>query len=194
MKRTFEKELPEGYREVFAVDAKDKKTSVILNLVGLVIGLVLIGALFLSMGFPWMAIEKLIPFNLLLIASILVYMVCHELVHGLAYKLTTGQKLKFGLTSSVAYCGVPDIYVYRSTALISLLAPFTVFGVLFIIGTAVFWGKPLGFGSGVLLAAHFGGCVGDIYDTLLYLFKFRDPDTLMRDTGPKQSFYLPKEK
>ena len=40
-----------------------------------------------------------------------------------------------------------------------------------------------------LLATHLGGCVGDLYDTGLYLFRFRDPDTLMQDTGPKQTFY-----
>ena len=42
---------------------------------------------------------------------------------------------------------------------------------------------------GFLLATHMGGCVGDLYDTGLYLFRFRDPTTLMQDTGPKQTFY-----
>ena len=41
-----------------------------------------------------------------------------------------------------------------------------------------------------LLGLHIGGCTGDLYDTYLYLFKFRSPDTLMRDTGPKQTFYI----
>ena len=43
---------------------------------------------------------------------------------------------------------------------------------------------------GVIFSLHVSGCVGDLYDAALYLFRFRDPLTLMRDTGPKQSFYL----
>ena len=41
----------------------------------------------------------------------------------------------------------------------------------------------------LLTATHFGGCSGDIYDLLLYVFKFKDETTLMIDTGPKQVFY-----
>ena len=46
------------------------------------------------------------------------------------------------------------------------------------------------FRGGAAGEIHIGGCVGDLYDAALYLFRFRDPLTLMRDTGPKQSFYL----
>ena len=92
----------------------------------------------------------------------------------------------------MAFCGVPEIYVYRRAALISLLAPFTVFTVLFG-GAALLlpdaWDKVY---AAVLLGLHLGGCAGDLYDTLLFLTRFRDPRTLMRDTGPKQTVYLPE--
>ena len=84
---------------------------------------------------------------------------------------------------------MPDIYVYRKAAMIALLAPFVVFTPVFLIPSFLFenaWDK---FYCAVLLAMHIGGCVGDLYDTILYIFKFRSPDTLMRDTGPKQTFY-----
>ena len=45
-------------------------------------------------------------------------------------------------------------------------------------------------GFALLLAVHIGGCVGDLYDAGLYRFRFRRPDTLMQDTGPKQTFYV----
>lgn len=37
---------------------------------------------------------------------------------------------------------------------------------------------------------NIGGCVGDLYDTLRYFFCFRSPDTLMRGTASKQTFYV----
>jgi hypothetical protein len=37
---------------------------------------------------------------------------------------------------------------------------------------------------------HLGGCVGDDYVTLLFLFKFKDKTTLVQDTGPKQTIYV----
>ena len=41
------------------------------------------------------------------------YMVLHELTHGLFYKIFTHEKLKFGMTLTVAYCGIPRIYTKK---------------------------------------------------------------------------------
>ena len=193
MKKTFEKQLPENYREAMTVDAKTKRFTLFAT-----IGAFLITALFCFLAWAVFRPKDLVGNysiwrNLVLIASLAAYIVLHELVHGLAYKLLTGQKLTFGMTLTVAFCGVPDIYVYRRTALISLLAPFTVFSVVFIALALALrdpWDK---FYAGVLFAVHIGGCVGDLYDTFLYLTRFRDPRTLMRDTGPKQTFYVPED-
>ena len=88
---------------------------------------------------------------------------------------------------------MPDIYVYRRASLISLLAPFTVFTVVFGVLTALLPDPLDQTCMAVILAIHIGACAGDLYDTALYLFRFRDPRTLMRDTGPKQTFYLPAD-
>jgi len=42
-----------------------------------------------------------------------------------------------------------------------------------------------------IFALHLGGCSGDIYITYLLLKKYRDPRTLMNDTGPKMTLYVP---
>ncbi len=187
----YETELPAGYREAFVVDATEKKLAVRLNVIGAVIMAVLAGAAYLIIRPADFLKNVSMGSAFILTAAILVYMVLHELVHGAAYKLLTGQKLTFGLTLSVAFCGVPDIYVYRKASLISLLAPFCVFTVVFGALIAVFTAPWDRFFAAVLLAIHVGGCVGDLYDTWLYLTKFRDKRTLMRDTGPKQTFYVP---
>ena len=126
----------------------------------------------------------------ILLAVMILYLVLHELTHGAAYKLLTGRRLTFGVSLTAAYCGVPDVYVYRKTALISLLAPFVVFDLVFVLLTLLLPDPWYRLDAALMLALHVGGCSGDLYDTFLYLTKFRDPATLMRDTGPKQTFYV----
>ena len=189
MKKSYEAELPCGYTEKFTIDAKSKKTAIIMNIACLLITAAIIAVAYIIIKPTAFFGNYSFARNIIFIAAIFLYIILHELVHGIAYKLTTGRKLTFGLTISVAYCGVPDIYVYRKTALIALLAPFVVFIPVFLIPALLFtnaWDKLY---CTILLAIHIGGCVGDLYDTLIYLFRFRSPDTLMRDTGPKQTFY-----
>lgn len=187
--KTFEKELPTGYKEALTVDAKNTKFGIIINVAAIVPLVLIVGATYFVVK-PMDFFENYSMLrNFILLVSMAVYIVLHELVHGLAYKLLTKQKLKFGMSLTVAFCGVPDIYVYRTPALIALLAPFVTFTIVF--GLAVLllpndWDKVF---ASVLLGLHVGGCGGDLYDTILYLFKLKDPETLMRDTGPKQTFY-----
>lgn len=191
--KKFEKELPQGYEADFTVDAENKKTAVLMNVAALVITAILIVASYFLIK-PTDFLENFRVSRYFIVVGVLfVYIVLHELVHGIAYKLMTKQKLKFGITFSAAFCGVPDIYVYRKTALVSLLAPLTVFSVLLILAAVLLkneWDKLYAL---ILFSIHFGSCAGDIYDTVLYLFKFRDSSVLMRDTGPKQTFYVLKK-
>ena len=185
----FERELPAGYTEVFSIDAKSKKTGILLNLAALAIGAAVFGVCWYFIRPAGYLMNYSIARELVLLAVLIAYLVLHELTHGAAYKLLTGEKLKFGVSLTAAWCGVPDIFVYRKTALISLLAPFTVFNIVFILLT-VFLNDPwYKIDAALMLALHVGGCAGDLYDTFLYLFRFKDPATLMRDTGPKQTFY-----
>ena len=187
MKKTFEPTLPESYLEIYHIDATSKKIAILMNLAALVLMIVSMivcvtlihpSSFTFTMG-PWF----------LMLLTLLVYIVAHELVHGAAYKLMTGQKLTYGFSGTVAFCGVPDIYVYRKTALVSLLAPFTVFSIVFIAAMILIPGDFNKILCAFLFSAHFGGCVGDLYDTFLFLFRLRSTDTLMRDTGPAQTFY-----
>lgn len=192
MNKTFEKELPEGYREIFTVDATDKKLGLWLNIAAIAIMLVLGAAgYFIIRPQNWSDNLSILR-DVIVLLCMFAYIVLHELTHGAAYKLLTGEKLSYGFTATVAYCGVPNIFVYRKTALIALLAPFTVFSIVFLLAAVLIPGEWNKFYALILFAIHFGGCAGDLYDTYLFLFKFKDPSTLMRDTGPKQSIYLNK--
>lgn len=191
MKR-FESELPEGYREAYRIDAKNKKTGILLNVIALAltVGTLLILWPFLNAPAGEEALI-LSPLRFLLFAAALLgTLVLHELTHGAAYKLLTRQKLSFGVTPLCAYCGLPDLYVTRRTALIAVLAPFVLFSLLLGALTAFL---PLWvdrFFAALLFAIHFGGCAGDLLVAALLLFRFRSPDVLLRDSGPAQIFYV----
>ena len=189
-KQNYETELPEGYREVYSIDAKSKKTGLLMNLAALAIGGVIFAVCWAFIR-PRGYLMHIDPVReLVLIGVMLLYTALHELVHGAAYKLLTGRKLKFGVSLTAAFCGVPDIYVYRKTALISLLSPFVVFDIVFLLLTVFITDPWYKIDAALMLSIHVGGCAGDLYDTMLYLFKFKDPSTLMRDTGPKQTFFV----
>lgn len=191
MRKTFERELPTGYGPVFSIDAADKKIGLKLNLIGGGITIVIVALAFMMIRPSELLRQHSLSRSLLFLGTMLVYIVLHELTHGAAYKLLTGEKLTFGMSATVAYCGVPHIFVYRTAAMISLLAPFCVFSLVFGVPMLLLPEATDRFLCAVLLAVHAGGCVGDLYDTGLYLFRFRSPETLMQDTGPRQTFYLP---
>ena len=192
----FCEQLPEGYREVYHLNAKAKKTGLILSVGSLVMALAVILPCLLTTDD---ILDESLAFNLIALlvccALIIGYVVAHELVHGAAYKLLTGRKLTFGITLTVAFCGVPDIYVSRRTALIALLAPFTVFSLLFsALAAGLYFVNHTYYAVvALVLGVHFGGCIGDLYMTCLLLFKYKNKRLLMRDTGPEQFIYYPTE-
>ncbi len=209
MKKDFYYELPDGYRADKTVDAKNKKIGILMNIAAIIIMIVVYiltdfiacGRLTVTDVFRdlsededfagWYLGSVLLPLIIFLAASF-VYLVLHELTHGVAYKLLTGEKLTFGITWSAAYCGVPNLYVGKRTALIALLSPFILFSAIFICAITFTGETMTGFLLKLLFAEHFGGCVGDLYDTFLLTFKYRK-GCLMNDDGPKQVFYVYEE-
>ena len=190
--RFYEETLPEGYRETLVIDAGNGKLMSRMTTVTVVMNFVLFGVIFLAYGRPRID-EIAAGFSIIkcagLIAAYFLYIILHELTHSIAYKLLTKQKLTFGLKPPVAYCGVPGIYVYRITALCSLLAPLTVFSLIY---AALFFTVNDAFVKLMILSLfvlHLSGCVGDLYNIGLFLFRFRDADVLRQDTGPRMIYY-----
>ena len=199
----FEEKLPENYRLVKTVDATKAPFAVVFNLLSLVMMVGAFAVLYFAFGTDVSLIKEqfltLPDFTkilalLLLVVGFIVYIVLHELVHGVVYKAFTKRKLTFGVTMTCAYCGVPDVFVYRTASLCALLAPFVIFSIAFIVPMFFLQNTVWFLLLAALFAMHFGGCVGDLYITVLYVFKFRDGKTLMLATGPVQTFYLPHEK
>ena len=196
--KSFEKELPSGYRQVIYLNAKEFKLGVILNLVAFaVIAVVMViafGVFYLLGGAPTAFSLNPLMTLALSFAAFFAYIILHELTHGAVYKLMTGEKLTFGMSWSCAFCGVPNIYTYRKTIGRSVAAPLILFSVILIPLTVIlyFVHPMLYFVSALLFGYHLGGCSGDIY-VLILLAKYKDKRLLVRDTGPEQFFYLPDE-
>ena len=195
--KNYELDLPSGYKLVKHIDAKDKKTGIIFNLIAFLVLIVVMIVSFIAVNNnggltfdidPGTYLIGLLVFFLVMIA----YIILHELVHGIAYYALTKQKLTLGLSWSCAFCGVPNIFCNRKTALIALVSPLITFTVILIPVTIILFSvNSLVFiASSFILGLHLGGCSGDIYMTILLLFKYKDKDTLIKDTGPEQYIYV----
>jgi len=184
-------ELPLGYEKFKVIDAKDKKTIIWFNLIA--IFMMIIGALpFIALKpVAFIGIDLFLPFILVMILGMIAYIVLHELTHGLVYKIYTKQKLTFGFTLTVAFCGVPNIYVSKKISLLAVLAPFVIYSIILIPILILITPNLIYLAFIMLFAMHFGGCVGDLYVT--YILLKSKGKVLMNDTGPKQTFYRLEE-
>ena len=105
--KTFEKELPEEYKEVFHLDARNIKFGIIFNAIALLVTIIVtvIAIALLALGNVSISIgTNLLVAYIVLMVSMIAYIVLHELVHGIAYKSLTGEKLTFGMSWSCAFC------------------------------------------------------------------------------------------
>lgn len=199
--QNFERDLPKGYREDFHINAKDKSTAIALSVAALVITAIVFVLCLIPIFKSGIDISNVNPglfflFYGIFIISMLGYIVLHELTHGIVYKVMTGEKLTFGITSAAAFCGVPKIYTYRRCALTAILAPLVTFTLILIPTVCILYTvDPLFYiGFSFIFAMHLGGCVGDEYLAYLLLTKYKDKDILVKDTGPEQFIYVKKRK
>lgn len=184
-------ELPSGYREIDSIDLqKNKKLSLLVNGVALFIVLLMVipmhfvlpmttlfdmsqgyGAYFLRFG--------------VLLGAIIVYMVLHELVHGIAMKMCGTKKIKYGFTGVYAFAGSNDYYDKRSYIVIAL-APIVVWGVVLLVLNLlvpvqwfwiVYW----------VQVSNLSGAAGDLYVT--YRFSRLPQDILVQDYGVGMTVY-----
>ena len=187
-------ELPEGYKEEKTVDINNSKTSIFITVLSLFLLVITIVPIIIIGG--GISNFRAYGFNsFLLLVLVIAYIFVHELLHGAVYKYLTHKKLKFGFNLLYAYCGVPNIYTSRKTALKATSAPFIIISLVVVpvlFYFSVYQNYILFFTLGLFFSVHVSGCVGDLYIMYLLLFKYKDSRTLMNDTGPKMTIYIPE--
>ena len=183
--------LPEGYSEICTVNLQeDKKTSLLVNLSAVIIAVLLaVPALFAVPVSYMFSMEKGIIDYMLrfvsLMVLIFVYLILHELVHGVAMKICGTKKVKYGFTGLYAFAGSEDFYDKKAYIFIAL-APVVFWGIVIaIINPFVplewFWVVYF------LQIINLSGAAGDLYVTIKF---FRLPsDILVKDTGIMMTVY-----
>ena len=127
--------LPEGYEEIYSIDLqKNKKIALFVNFLAVIIAVLLIVPMaFLVPVSTLFDMQKglgnyILRFVVLLVLMIL-FMVLHEFVHGVAMKICGTKKIKYGFTGLYAFAGSDDYYDKRSYIFIAL-APVVLWGFL----------------------------------------------------------------
>ena len=175
------KTLPEGYKKMMTIDLLNDKNPM---LTVCVINLVLLVLTF-SLGFLFSPFK----FNLWLILSvplIYIYMLLHELVHGILMYLFSKVKPTYGFNLAYAYAG-STAYFSKVHYIIIALAPIIIWGIVLAVicsytaGTNLFW--PFY----IVQCINIGGAAGDIYVT--FLFSKMPKDILVNDTGLKMTVF-----
>lgn len=177
--------LPAGYGEILSIDIqKDKKLALLVNGFGLVILIVLV-----AIGNLLVPITTIfLGMNLLLMSvGTVVYIVLHELVHGMCMKYFGSRTVKYGFTGLYAYAGSQDYFEKRAYLIIAL-APVVVLGAVLlllnsVVGIQHFWGIYF------IQIANLSGAAGDMYVT--YLFSRLPSDILVQDVGVSMVVYHP---
>lgn len=188
--------LPEGYEEICSIDLqKNKKTAVFVNVFALAICLVLavpmhffvpITSLF---SFEMGLLHYILRFAVLMV-GLVVYMILHELVHGLAMRLCGTKKIKYGFTGLYAFAGSTDFYA-KAPYIFIALAPVVLWGIVLAVVTPLvptewFWVVYL------IQIQNISGAAGDIYVTAK--FSRLPKDILVSDCGVGMTVYSKKSK
>lgn len=177
--------LPEGYKEIYSVDLqKNKKTALAVH--------ALSAAIVLALAVP---MHFLVPISNLfdmekglgnyalrfaaLFVLMILYMVLHELVHGIAMKICGTKKVKYGFTGLYAFAGSDDFYDKKAYIFIAL-SPVVLWGAVIalvnpFVSTEWFWVIYM------LQIMNLSGAAGDFYVSVK--FSAFPKDILVKDYG-----------
>lgn len=190
MKQSFA-ELPHGYTAGPTIDLqRNVKLAILINVVALVIAIaMLVPAVLLVSPFETFPIDNLgdgLLRMLVLLVGMVVYMVLHELVHGIFMKHYSGLKPHYGFTGLYAYAGSTG-YFCRSHYITIALAPVVVWGIVLVVLNFLVpahWFYVVF----ILQVINISGAAGDFYVTAKFLKL--PQDILIFDSGVAMQVYL----
>lgn len=185
--------LPEDYGEIYSLNLqKDKRTAIIVNLLALAIAAVM--AVSMNFFVPVTSVFDIsggiVRYFLRLAALIVLmvlYMVLHELVHGIAMKLCGTKRVKYGFTGLYAFAGSEDYYDKKSYIFIAL-APIVLWGTVlaavnFFVPTEWFWIVYM------IQLINISGAAGDLFAAVK--FSRMPKNILIQDSGVSMRvFYI----
>ncbi len=188
--------LPDNYSEIFRLDLQnDKKTALLVNALSLFIFSVMLaighlhqplGSLFdLSRGLS----EYVLRFAVMLI-GVIVYIILHELIHGIFMRIYGKIRPKYGFTGLYAYAG-STAYFNKKCYIIIALSPVIIWGVVLALINLILpgsWFWPVYF----IQTANISGAAGDLYVTFRFMKMPRD--ILVNDIGTSMTVYYGEQR
>lgn len=183
--------LPTDYREIYSVNLqKDKKAALIVNIAALILMaiFVFIGIFIVPLSYVLGDDESTITILLKMIAvlgGMIVYMILHELVHGITMKHYGAKKVKYGFTGLYAFAGCEEFFSKKPYIVIAL-APIVVWGVVLAVACC-FVPKNWFWIVYFIQIMNLSGAAGDLYVT--YKFSKFPKDILIKDTGLEMKVY-----
>jgi hypothetical protein len=186
--------LPPGYQEAGIIDIKkDRRLLIFFNLAALVL-MVIAGGLFFraaawlrpdngSLSSPEVRISSIPEVAIILtwiIGLTVLYVVIHELIHGLFFWLFTGRKPVFAFHWNYAYAAAPDWFIQRNPFLITTLAPLVLISAAGLLVMAVGPQSWL-LATWFVITMNAAGAVGDLFVAIWLLFK--PASALVQDRG-----------
>ena len=182
--------VPEGYREVRRVDLmRNRKEAMLINVIALGIT-----SLLIALGFvlcpPFsefrFGIHTVLGIITMLVGTIL-YMILHEVIHGVFMKAFSGVKPHYGFTGLYAYAGSDALFCRRHYLVIAF-APVVILGFVLAVLTIAFYETAFWYFY-IIQIVNISGAAGDFYvGTLIARSK---NDIMVRDAGTDMSFYSP---
>ena len=180
--------LPEGYREVRKVDLmQNRREAVLVNCIALAImgGMTALGFMLCpSFSEFRFGIHTMLGITFML-AGIVLYMVLHEIVHGMFMKAFSGRKPHYGYTGFYAYAG-SDALFSRTQYLIIAFAPVVILGAVIAVLNAAFYETAFWY-LYIIQIVNISGAAGDFY--VGFLIARSGSDVMVRDAGTDMSFY-----
>lgn len=184
-------ELPEGYSEYYRLDMqKQKKPMLIINITAIVIMvlLYLVGTVFHPISEFFSSKQYFTRFIFMAVGYIL-YIILHELVHGITMKYYGAKKIKYGFTGMYAFAGCQE-YFAKKPYIVIAFAPIVAWGVVLAVLCAVvpaswFWVVYF------IQIGNIAGAAGDAY--VSFVFAKMPKDILIKDGGVSMTVYS-KEK
>ena len=180
--------LPSGYRRIGGVDLlQDRRSMLIVNLGAIVIALLLLllGLRLHPFRFSIRSMPSFLLWFFLLLGGLVLYIILHELIHGIFMRHYSGLHPRYGFNGLYAYAG-SDAFFDRKSYLVISLAPVVLLGAVLLLlcallPSSLFWFFYL------LQIQNLSGAAGDLY--LCLLLQKMPADLLIRDSGVAMEFY-----
>jgi len=182
------RQLPQGYREIKRIDLmSNRKEAILVNILalGILCGMAALGfAICPPFTNLFLGIQTIIN-TILLLVSILLYMVLHELIHGILMKSFSGVKPRYGFTGLYAYAGSDALFGRRQYLMIAF-APVVLLGAVLAVLNIRFYESWFWFFY-IIQIVNISGAAGDIY-VGAQIVRAQNA-VLIRDTGTGMTLY-----